>query len=48
MFNAATQILFPRFVLDEFLDTIAKFKRITYFPAVPTMITAIISHPKAA
>ncbi len=48
MFNAATQILFPRFVLDEFIDTIAKFKRITYFPAVPTMITAIIGHPKAA
>jgi long-chain acyl-CoA synthetase len=48
MFNAATQILFPRFVLDEFLDTIAKFESITYFPAVPTMITAILSHPKVA
>jgi long-chain acyl-CoA synthetase len=48
MFNAATQILFPRFVLDEFFDTIAKFESITYFPAVPTMITAILSHPKVA
>ncbi len=48
MYNAATQILFPRFVLDEFLDTIAKFKRITYFPAVPTMLTAIVGHPRAA
>jgi long-chain acyl-CoA synthetase len=48
MFNAATQILFPRFELEEFLDTIAKFKSITYFPAVPTMVTAILSHPKAA
>ena len=48
MRNAATQILFPRFVLDEFLDTIAKFKRITYFPSVPTMITAILSSPKTA
>lgn len=48
MRNAATQILFPRFVLDEFLDAIAKFKKITYFPSVPTMITAILSHPKTA
>jgi len=48
MFNAATQILFPRFALDEFLDTIAKVESITYFPAVPTMITAILSHPKVA
>jgi long-chain acyl-CoA synthetase len=47
MYNAATQILFPRFQLDEFMDTIATFKRITYFPAVPTMITAIVTHPKA-
>jgi long-chain acyl-CoA synthetase len=48
MYNAATQILFPRFNVDEFLDTIAKFDRVTYFPAVPTMLTAIFSHPKAA
>lgn len=46
MRNAATQILFPRFVPDEFLDTIAKFEKITYFPSVPTMITAILSNPK--
>ena len=48
MFNAATQILFPKFELEEFLGTIAKFNSITYFPAVPTMITAILSHPKTA
>ena len=48
MRNAATQILFPRFVPDEFLDTIAKFKRITYFPSVPTMITAILANPRTA
>jgi long-chain acyl-CoA synthetase len=48
MRNAATQILFPRVVLDEFLDAIAKIKKITYFPSVPTMITAILSHPKTA
>ena len=48
MRNAATQILFPRFVPDEFLDTIARFKKITYFPSVPTMITAILGNPKTA
>ncbi|MDD5170465.1 MAG: AMP-binding protein, partial [Syntrophales bacterium] len=48
MLNAATQILFPRFDLGEFMATIANFNKITYFPTVPTMVTAIVSHPKAA
>ncbi len=48
MFNAGTQILFPRFDIDEFLATIANFPSITYFPTVPTMVTAIVNHPKAA
>jgi long-chain acyl-CoA synthetase len=48
MYNAATQILFPRFALDEFFDTLAHFDQVTYFPAVPTMLTAIFNHPKAA
>ena len=48
MFNAATQIIFPRFELEEFLGTIAKFDKITFFPAVPTLITAVVNHPKAA
>lgn len=47
MLNAATQILFARFDLEEFLGTIGKFDQITYFPTVPTMITAIVNHPKA-
>ena len=48
MLNAATQVLFPRFDLNEFMGIIANFKNITYFPSVPTMVMAIISHPKAA
>jgi long-chain acyl-CoA synthetase len=48
MFNAATQILFPRFELDEFMSIIANLNSITYFPTVPTMVTAIVNHPKAA
>ncbi len=44
--NCATQILIPRFQVDEILETLAKFKEITFFPAVPTMITALINHPR--
>jgi long-chain acyl-CoA synthetase len=47
MLNCATQIVLPRFDLDEFMDVLASFDRITYFPGVPTMITAIINHPRA-
>ncbi len=47
MFNCATQILVPRFELDELMGILANFKEITFFPAVPTMINAVINHPKA-
>ena len=45
--NCATQILVPRFELEEFMGLLAGFDQITFFPAVPTMINAIINHPKA-
>jgi long-chain acyl-CoA synthetase len=48
IFNCATQILVPRFEIDELMGLLAGFKEITFFPAVPTMINALISHPKAA
>jgi long-chain acyl-CoA synthetase len=48
IFNCATQILVPRFVIDELMGLLANFKKITFFPAVPTMIYAVINHPKAA
>ena len=47
MFNCATQILVPRFELDEFMGLLANFEKIAFFPAVPTMINAVINHPKA-
>ena len=47
MFNCATQILVPRFDIEEFMGLLANFERITFFPAVPTMINAVINHPKA-
>ena len=45
--NCATQIVVPRFDIDELLGIMANFKEIMYFPSVPTMINAIINHPKA-
>jgi long-chain acyl-CoA synthetase len=47
MFNCATQILVPRFEIDEFMGILGNFERITFFPAVPTLINAVINHPKA-
>ncbi|MCK7510996.1 MAG: long-chain fatty acid--CoA ligase [Desulfobacterales bacterium] len=48
MFNCATQIQVPRFNIDEMMELLAKFEKITFFPTVPTLITALINHPKAA
>jgi long-chain acyl-CoA synthetase len=47
-FSCATQILVPRFEIEELLGIIGNFEKITFFPAVPTLITAIINHPRAA
>ncbi|MGB6067165.1 MAG: long-chain fatty acid--CoA ligase [Desulfomonilaceae bacterium] len=47
LLTCATQILVPRFQIDEFMGILGNFNEITFFPAVPTMITAIINHPKA-
>ena len=47
-FSCATQIMVPRFQIDEFMELLANFKEITFFPSVPTMINAVINHPKAA
>jgi long-chain acyl-CoA synthetase len=43
--KAATIILMPRFQLDEALALISKEKP-TMMPAVPTIFTAIMNHPK--
>lgn len=47
LLNCATQILVPRFQIDELLDLIARYEKITFFPTVPTLITALINHPRA-
>lgn len=46
-FNCATQILVPRFEIDEVVGIIGRFEKISFFPAVPTMISAILGHPPA-
>ncbi len=48
MINCATMYIVPRFEIDPFMDLLAGIERITFFPAVPTMINAVVSHPKAA
>lgn len=47
MFNCATQILVPRFDIEEVMGLLENIARIQFFPAVPTMIGAILNHPKA-
>jgi long-chain acyl-CoA synthetase len=48
LFSCATQIIVLRFQIDEFMGLLSNFKEISYFPSVPTMINAVINHPKAA
>ena len=45
--NCGTQILVPRFQPDELMGIIGNFSEISFFPAVPTLINAVINHPKA-
>lgn len=47
MFNCATQILVPRFDIEEIIGMLEMIPRIQFFPAVPTMISAILNHPRA-
>jgi long-chain acyl-CoA synthetase len=48
LYNCATQVLVPRFELEEFMGILAGCREITFFPTVPTLINAVIHHPKAA
>jgi long-chain acyl-CoA synthetase len=46
MLNVCTQIMIPRFDLEEFMGVLGSLPVISFFPSVPTMITAIVNHPK--
>lgn len=45
-FSAATQIQLPRFDINELFEAIGRYEQITFFPAVPTLITAVVNNPK--
>jgi long-chain acyl-CoA synthetase len=47
LFTCATQILVPRFDIDELMNLMSNFDRISFFPSVPTIINAVINHPRA-
>jgi long-chain acyl-CoA synthetase len=47
MVTFATQIQVPRFNIDELVDLLSKVDEISFFPTVPTLITALVNHPKA-
>ncbi|MCX7983257.1 MAG: long-chain fatty acid--CoA ligase [Syntrophales bacterium] len=46
LFNCTTQVLVPRFQVDEVIELLINIDEITYFPAVPTMLTALVNHPR--
>ncbi len=46
-FCCATMVLIPRFDIEEVMNILSGFEEITFFPAVPTMINAVINHPRA-
>jgi long-chain acyl-CoA synthetase len=48
MFNCATQILVPRVDIDELVELIDRVDKVSFFPAVPTMLIGILNHPKAS
>jgi long-chain acyl-CoA synthetase len=47
MLNCATMYLVPKFDIEPFMDLLASIDHITFLPAVPTMINAIVNHPRA-
>jgi long-chain acyl-CoA synthetase len=47
LYNCALQILVPQFEINTVLEVINSVPEVTYFPAVPTMLSAIVNHPKA-
>ncbi len=46
--SSATMVILPRFEIEEVMGMFEKYEHFTSFPAVPSMLTAIFNHPKAA
>jgi long-chain acyl-CoA synthetase len=45
VWQQGTMVLIPRFDIDEVIKVLDQFDRITYFPAVPTMLIGLFNHP---
>lgn len=45
--SGSTQILVDQFDLDKLIDLIASLDHLSYFPGVPTLLGAVVNHPKA-
>lgn len=45
--NASTMVILPRFEPDEVMNTIAAFPEYSFWPVVPTMLQAVLFHPRA-
>jgi long-chain acyl-CoA synthetase len=48
MWSCSTLICVPRFEIEEFIGLLAKYEHITFWPAVPAMVNAVLNHPKTA
>ena len=44
--SASTQVILPRFDIEEVFNTIAAFKEFSFWPCVPTMLAAVVNHPR--
>ncbi|HPT70476.1 MAG TPA: AMP-binding protein, partial [Syntrophomonas sp.] len=44
--TVSTFVILPRFDVDEFLTTMERLPHVWFFPAVATMLGAIIAHPR--
>jgi len=45
--STSTQVILPRFDIEEVMNTIAAFDEFSFWPCVPTMLAAVLNHPRA-
>jgi len=45
--NGSTQVILPRFDVEEVIATIETFPEYSFWPVVPTMLAAVLNHPRA-
>jgi len=45
--SGSTQVILPRFEVEEVINTIASFPEFSFWPCVPTMLQAVLNHPRA-